>query len=105
MLALLGVFGVMMAGLAADALLSSRSGEEEPSDDVLAEDDQSDLGDGDLLDGIGGDTTIPTSDDIPDTADEAQYLKGGDEADLLSGAGADDTILAHGGADLIDGLD
>ncbi|MGL4279593.1 MAG: calcium-binding protein, partial [Albidovulum sp.] len=106
MLALLGLFGVMMAGLAADALVTHRSeGAEDAEDDAdlppEAEDDLADRGD--LLDEIGNDPTIPTSDDRPQALEEAVTLSGGQEADILSGYGANDEICGDDGADLIDG--
>ncbi len=106
MLALLGLFGVMMAGLAADALVTHKS--EDAADDGdeanPVPDAEEDLVDhGNLLDDPDDDTTIPTSDDIPDSRDASVTLFGGDEIDNLSGYGAEDEISGNGGADLIDG--
>ena len=106
MLALLGLFGVMMAGLAADALVSHRSEDpEEDGEDTLPppehEDELTDRGN--LLDDLDDDETVPTSDDVPDLPDAAVTLSGGSSGELLSGYGADDEISGNGGADQIDG--
>lgn len=102
MLALFGVLGVMMAGLAADALLSARTEDEEEPQDLPPE-EQETLEGGNLLDSYDADPTIPTSDDIPEEDDPSLYLEGGDNADLLNGGQSADTISGKGGADLVDG--
>jgi Ca2+-binding RTX toxin-like protein len=106
LLALLGLFGVMMAGLAADALVTHRSEDAEEDEDATlpppeAEDELIDRGN--LLDDLDEDETIPTSDDILDAPDEAVTLSGGESDDILSGYGADDEISGGYGNDLIDG--
>ena len=91
MFALFGLFGVMMAGLAADALMSQRSeGAEEDGDTIPPPEDEDDLFDrGNLLDDLGNDPTIPTSDDRPELPDDAATLAGGQGSDLISGFGAE----------------
>lgn len=55
MLAILGLFGVMMAGLAADALISGHGdGADEPEDE--APDEDASQSGGDLLDDLTGDS-------------------------------------------------
>ena len=51
MLAILGLFGVVMAGLAADALISGQGDEADDSQDVPPEDDGP-VSDGNLLDDL-----------------------------------------------------
>lgn len=101
----MGLFGVMMAGLAADALMSHRSETAEDDGDANTppdeEDDQIDRGN--LLDDLDPDPTVPTSNDLPQEPDQAVTLSGGDGSDLMSGFGADDEIKGNGGADQIDG--
>lgn len=107
MLALLGVFGVMMAGLAADALLSSRPEEEEP-DDPLPDEDEA-PSEGNLLDDFGDDPTIPTSDDLANPTDASHQiegsgrLEGGDASDEIRGEDGHDQINAGGGDDRVEG--
>jgi Ca2+-binding RTX toxin-like protein len=106
LLALVGLFGVMMAGLAADALVSHRSedmdgGEDEANPTPDAEEDLVDHGN--LLDDVDEDGTVPTSDDIPEARDASVTLFGGNEVDNLHGYGSADEISGNGGADLIDG--
>lgn len=105
MLALFGLFGVMMAGLAADALMSHRSENAEEDGDANAQpEEEEDLIDrGNLLNDLDNDPTIPTSNDLPDQPDQAVTLAGGEGSDLMSGFGADDEIKGNGGADQIDG--
>jgi hypothetical protein len=68
LLAMLGLFGVMMAGVAADALFSIHNDARDEGED-LPDDDGDSLADGNLLDDITGDPTIPISDDTPDPQD------------------------------------
>lgn len=102
LLAILGLFGVMMAGLAADALISGQGDEADDSQDVPPEGDGS-ISDGDLLDDLTGDPTIPTSDDIADPIDEDVTVVGTADADVLDGLGGNDEIEGGDGADLING--
>lgn len=103
--ALLGVFGVMMAGLAADALLSSRPEEEEPDDPVPDEEEVP--SEGNLLDDFEADPTIPTSDDLADPTDASRQseggglLDGGDSSDEIRGEDSHDQINARGGDDWV----
>lgn len=99
---MLGLFGVMMAGLAADALIGHRSDDEEV-EDLPPEEDEGSLADGNLLDDIAGDPTIPTSDDLPDTMDRSVTVHGTEKADLLDGFGGNDEIDGGEGSDLING--
>ena len=104
MLAILGLFGVLMAGLAADAVISSSGDEADDSEDSPPEDAGA-ISDGDLLDDLAGDPTIPTSDDITDPGDEDVTVVGTEDADALDGRGGDDQIEGRDGADLINGRD
>lgn len=100
MLAIVGLFGVMMAGLVADALISH--GNDEPADPAdLPEDDEPSLADGNLLDDVFADPTIPTSDDIEDPEDEDASVNGTENVDLLEAFGGSDQISAGEGSDLI----
>ncbi|MDP3197353.1 calcium-binding protein [Tabrizicola sp.] len=99
MFALLGVFGVLMAGLAADALFSGRPDEQEAEDPYPDEDEAQP--EGNLLDDLVGDPTIPTSDDLPDAPEQSLYVKGGQGADLLDGSQSSDEIWGNDGADQI----
>lgn len=63
MLAMFGLFGALMAGLAADALLSGRSADEEDPDEPPP-DDEGSLADGNLLDDLTVETGVPVSDDL-----------------------------------------
>jgi Ca2+-binding RTX toxin-like protein len=99
---MLGLFGAMMAGLAADAILSNRDEEEEDWDPPA--DDVEDSGaNGNLLDQISVEHGVPVSDDSPDPVDEPMSLSGTEADDNLSGLGGADTIFGYGGSDLIDG--
>jgi Ca2+-binding RTX toxin-like protein len=100
LLAMLSLFGALMAGVAADALLTGRP-ENDADPDDLPEESEDSLADGNLLDDI--ETGVPVSDDIPDPVDAPVKLEGGDTVDKLSGLGGDDWIKGHGGSDLIDG--
>ena len=102
MFAILGLFGVMMAGLAAGVLVSGRGDAADESEDMPPEDEGS-ISDGNLLDELAGDPTIPTSDDIADPADEAVTVTGTQDADVLDGFGGNDEIEGGDGADLING--
>ncbi len=102
MLAFLGLFGALVAGIAADAMLFSRQ-EDADEADPPQEDEEEAADNGDLLTEILGEPGLPESDDIPDPADDPVTLEGGDEADNLSGLGNDDEIHGYGGSDLIDG--
>ena len=70
MLAILGLFGVLMAGLAADAVISSSGDEADDSEDSPPEDAGA-ISDGDLLDDLAGD---PRFADFAGRADSADAL-------------------------------
>ena len=104
MFAILGFFGVMMAGLVADALMSGHDDQADaPEDDPPEE--EGPLADGNLVDDLSGDPTIPTSDDIDDPADQDVEVVGTEDADILDGHGGNDVIGGGEGADLINGRD
>ncbi len=95
MLALLSVFGVLTAGLAADALFSKRS-DEDQQDRHPDEDEGHDQGN--LLDELEGDPTIPTLGDLPDEVDQPIEVEGGDQ---INARGGDDRIDADDGNDMV----
>lgn len=103
MLALFGIFGVLMAGIAADAVLSNRSDapDEEDETNDLPDDEQETLQDGNLLDDLWNDPTIPTSNDLPQEPPASMTLHGTDEGEALAGDGAEDEIYGGDGADLL----
>ena len=104
MLAMLGLFGALMAGIAADSLLFSRqAGQEDQDDSDIAPEDDQDVDSGDLLDNTATEPGVPVSDDTPDPVDAAVTLEGGTGIDNLSGLGNDDKIYGHAGSDLVDG--
>ena len=104
LLAMLGLFGALMAGVAADALMFSRQDDPDDRDDFdIPPDSDEPQGDGDLLVDVVIDPGAPVSDDTPDPFDDPVTLEGDDDVDNLSGLGGDDAIYGCGGADLIDG--
>jgi Ca2+-binding RTX toxin-like protein len=103
LLALLGLFGAVMAGLAADAVLFSRKEDDEDEGSDLSADEEEAGHYGDLLSDRESEEGVPLSDDIPDPVDAPVTLQGGGGADNLSGLGNDDHIYGKGGSDLIDG--
>lgn len=113
MLTIFGLLGALFAGVAADALLSTRSEPDDAADD-RPEDDEDPLqgAGGDLLDepapdhdrGAGGRETGPVSDDIADPADAPVVAQGGAGDDLLSGGGAADRLGGGAGNDQIDAM-
>ncbi len=104
---MVGLFGALMAGIVADALLFNHA--DDPDDSDIPPEDDGTVGDhGDLLvDTVGEpgfpDPGLPESDDTPDPEDDPLTLEGGDGVDNLSGQGNDDDIYGYGGSDLIDG--
>lgn len=105
MFTLFGLIGMLMAGAAADAIMSPQSGVEDDGDDMPPEDDAS-LSDGNLLDNLGEEPNqdgIALSDDQAEVVNDAQILTGGSGNDILSGLEGGDRIDGHGGNDLIDG--
>jgi Ca2+-binding RTX toxin-like protein len=105
LLALLGLFGALVAGVAADAVLFNRSDKADDAEAAPEDDDAFDNGDflADLIvPPIDGPDMI-TSDDLPDPVDLPQSLLGGDGSDVLSGGAASDQISGGGGNDFLDG--
>jgi Ca2+-binding RTX toxin-like protein len=100
---MLGLFGVMMAGLAADAVFSFRDDDNDEAEPPAPDDGEPSLDDGDLLDDLSGDPTIPTSDDLDDPVDPSVTLTGTDGVDQLSGNDAGDDLQGGGGDDMING--
>jgi Ca2+-binding RTX toxin-like protein len=102
---LVGFFGVIMAGLAADAVLFNRNDDPDADDADLPpeEEEEFSVDHGDLLTDYGDEPGVPTSDDIPDPVDSPVTLQGGQGVDFLSGLGNDDEIHGNEGSDLIDG--
>ncbi len=100
-LTLFGLFGVLMAGVAADVVLApdGRSAEDGPEADGQGErltTDDSFLDEVATLDGL------PLSDDIPDPMDDDLDLVGTDAGEVMSGGQGHDQISGLEGADLID---
>lgn len=56
---MLGLFGVMMAGLAADAVFSFRDDDNDEAEPPAPDDGEPSLDDGDLLDDLSGDPPYP----------------------------------------------
>jgi Ca2+-binding RTX toxin-like protein len=103
MLALLGLFGILAAGVAADAILSTSTDAENDDSppDPQANDTAGDpAAAGDLLDQYDG---FQQTDDLPDPEPQPLVITGSDQDDLLSGGQAGDAIEGGDGADLIDG--
>lgn len=107
MLTILGLLGVLMAGVAADVVLS---GKEDPDQDDAPPDPEelAEAGNGDLLDLPEDelpplDERDPVSDDIPDPVEDGRSMHGDSGDDILSGGEGDDSIEGLDGNDLIDG--
>ena len=104
-LTILGLFGVLMAGVAADAVMSVQT-KPEDDDDAGVQDphDRADT-DTNLLDDPAGPNTdgFVLSDDTPDPQPEDSTLTGSDTGEVLSGGLGQDQITGLGGQDLIDG--
>ncbi len=113
MFGLLGLMGILAAGLLGDAVLTQVDDDDDaPPEDDSTSDDADDLVNSVLLDTTGADTAavrtgagdgMPQSDDIPDAPDDPLRLTGGAGADILNGAGANDTLAGHNGDDMIGG--
>ena len=110
MLVFLGIFGILAAGFAADAIFSGRDGagsDNDVDDNAFDFDEDSDLESGNLLDEIArqpaGSEGNPVSDDIEDPADEDVTVTGSGGDDILSGGDGSDRIDGLDGNDLIDG--
>lgn len=97
-LTILGVLGVLTAGVIADAAFFGRSPEQEEEGDPA-----------DLLEDPDGQAfdleTGPQSDDLAHEAEAGRQLYGSAGGEVLSGGTGDDRIEAGDGADLIDGRD
>lgn len=107
MFTILGLLGALLAGVTADALMSSR---QETDDDEDQANGPEETGDGgnllDDLDGqTGGQDRSPVSDDFDDPVEDGQDITGDAANDILSGGQGDDAIRGEGGSDLIDGRD
>lgn len=130
MLALFAMLGALGAGFVADAIMNTRSDEEDATDtgdaiDALADDDDKEVLAGEnlldyaaepLVDAVveetGGDAGqdagavvdgMPWSDDIADPTAEPLALSGGDDDDFLNGEAADDLVAGGAGDDQISG--
>jgi Ca2+-binding RTX toxin-like protein len=101
-LALLGLFGVFAAGVAADAILSARDTQAEGDEPSPDNDEDQDFSRGDLLaeDPVDG---LPRSDDGEDLQPADLQMTGTEQGEVLSGAVGNDRITSVGGDDLIDG--
>lgn len=102
MLTLFGLIGVLMAGAAADAILSP-VGEAADEDNDTPPEDETSLRDGNLVDDSSSQDGVAQSDDLEDPVDEPLTLTGGSEDDILSGLGGGDRIDGLAGNDMIDG--
>lgn len=102
MLALLGLFGVLAAGVAADAILLPRDTLEEDDEAEPSPDEGQDYSGGNLLDEDPLDG-LPRSDDLDDPLPENLSVKGTDGDEILSGAAGHDFVFGADGVDLIDG--
>jgi Ca2+-binding RTX toxin-like protein len=123
MLGLLGLLGLVSAGLMLDAVLDRPSGRGAgPDDDAQPDDDVAGAygdssGGGSMFDWLepdrgqdagtdGGETTGnegPDSDDLTDDPDPAVTLTGDDDDDILAGLGGDDTLAGLDGVDQLVG--
>ena len=106
MLSILGLLGLVMAGVAADAVLSGPDNRDEDDDTPPDPEGEGEGGNGSLLDDIDQNDTadVPLSDDLDDPLAESETVTGSDKGDILSGGNADDRIDGMAGDDLIDGL-
>lgn len=103
-LALLGLFGVLAAGVAADALLTSRDDLEDDDETAPPSVDDTELSSDNLLDDISGpDGADPRSDDRELAEPEDVSLSGTDGDDDLSGGLGHDRLTGLAGDDLLDG--
>ncbi|MDZ4096868.1 MAG: calcium-binding protein [Paracoccaceae bacterium] len=127
MLGLLGLMGILIGGVAADALMSSGEAPDDSGsdDDANAESAQAqgEGAPGDMMDWAGVEpgpaeegivepvdqndnsysVAAPYSDDVPNLIDPGQVLAGGQNADTLTGDGGDDTIVGNAGDDQLGG--
>lgn len=122
MFGLLGLMGLVVAGMAIDALLGGAETDLPDDGDAALQDQPDDMppdtapdaGSGDpVLDEAGGlpdghldpgtDEGMPQSDDRPDSPAAALTMAGSDVSDVLNGDGGDDTVYAQGGDDVASG--
>lgn len=104
-LTILGVLGVLAAGVIADATFSGRSSEE---DDPDRQDDLPDVeGDSPSTDLVAAamDNVTPQSNDLARAEEPDRQVVGTDAGEVLSGGAGNDLIHGGGGTDLIDGRD
>lgn len=124
MLGLFGLFGALLAGVAADMMIgnlmgkSGDDGHDAPPDTASAPGD--DAPDADILDWLGGDANdaqpdplaslgpddpdyVPVSDDLDQDDDPNLVVGGGDAPDIISGNGGDDTLMGGSGDDQLTG--
>lgn len=105
-LTILGLFGVLMAGVAADAVMSPNAKPANDDEDPKTDDqeDTSSAGENLLDDTLPANSDgFAVSDDIPVEQPEDLALGGTDAAEVLSGGLGHDQITGQAGADLIDG--
>ncbi len=102
MLTILGILGILAAGVVADAALSGQS---EADDDHEPGGDQSDEVGGHLDLTDNEQATTPQSNDEVRAIEPGRELSGSNADEVLSGGEGDDFISAQGGGDLIDGRD
>lgn len=124
MLGLLGLMGLVAAGIALDAMLGGAGDEDGPDaapedgapDEAEAFDRDPALTDASLIPNGYGDAApqpvidpaeagMPTSDDRPDAAEAAVEREGTGGDDRLNGAGGDDTLAGLDGRDTLEGWD
>ena len=105
-LTILGLFGMVAAGLAADALVSGGADSEDDDAPPDHQDELNNDGSANLID-LDPDRTdgTPKSDDLPEPAIPGTWIEGSGDVDILSGLDGNDSILGGGGGDLIDGRD
>ena len=118
MLMFLGLFGVLVAGVAADALLSLNDRSDDADEDAdFPDDGEGQTGgpgllnddpapEGNTADGNASPDSgdgFALSDDLPRPDPAALDIRGSDAGEVLSGGLADDQIYGQGGNDLIDG--
>lgn len=99
---ILGLLGILAAGLAADVVMFGKDTRDEEDD--IPPTREGDAAAGYLPSGPM-DEGNPISDDLDDPEDEGLVLWGGTADDILSGGDGDDLILGGDGSDLIDGRD
>ncbi|MFN6977628.1 MAG: calcium-binding protein [Gemmobacter sp.] len=109
MLGVLSLFGLLLAGLMGDAVMSriAPAGEDEPDPELPPEAEADDGASGDMLDFTGPvpgiDPDSADSSDIPPAPDPDLVLTGTGNADLLVGGGGADTVVGGAGNDGLDG--